>query len=69
MADKTSELSEGKSVIVEHMQKLNLLLDRFMQKDITLTELRTHNTGLNIRLNSGSAYYLHPESFVFPFAT
>jgi len=35
MADKTSELSEGKSVIVEHMQKLNLLLDRFMQKDIT----------------------------------
>jgi len=37
MEDKTSELSEGKNVIVEHAQKLNLLLDRFMQKNVTQT--------------------------------
>lgn len=35
MADKTFEFSEGKNVIVEHVLKLNLLLDRLMQKDVT----------------------------------
>jgi len=33
--DKTFEFSEGKNVIVEHVQNLNLLLDRYMQKDVT----------------------------------
>jgi len=35
MADQTFEFSEGKNVIVEHVQNLNLFLDRYMQKDVT----------------------------------
>jgi hypothetical protein len=35
MADKTFEFSEGKNVIVEHAQNLNLFLDRHIQKYVT----------------------------------